>query len=137
MYYVYISELCAFLFISVILNPSDFEFLLSKGDSSINNQCRNSILERFDPLLGPRTSFIQPSTQHTKFLTIAEADYSVDTTHINDSNATLLLGDTKLDSIHSNCGDDSRTSSSSETYVTASIEDHQSKKVNTFFLGQF
>lgn len=37
----------------MILNPSDFDFLLSKGEpSSALNNCRDSILERFDPLSG-------------------------------------------------------------------------------------
>lgn len=34
----------------MILNPSDFEFLLSKGETPKRNVCRDSILERFDPL---------------------------------------------------------------------------------------
>lgn len=39
-------------FFAVILNPNDFDFLLSRGNSSGHINPRDSILERFDPILG-------------------------------------------------------------------------------------
>lgn len=45
---------------SVILNPTDFDFLLSKGTSGQQVNPRDSILERFDPISG-RKSIHAPS----------------------------------------------------------------------------
>lgn len=174
---------------SVILNPSDFDFLLSKGESTPRNQSRDSILERFDPLVGRPSviqgSAIQGTSLFAKFSPIRERDsleshasdnnvaspvidsdikpqvIAVSTataateegSKLNDSKITILdisngnktnvseleqlnlnnsCGATKntsivkLDSdkkLDTSCGDESRSSSVSETYVTASIGD--------------
>lgn len=44
-----------FFVITVILNPNDFDFLLSKGNSTGHINPRDSILERFDPILGRKS----------------------------------------------------------------------------------
>lgn len=79
------------LFLIVILNPADFDFLLSKGDpTSHAAKCRDSLLERFDPLLGPRHSILPPPPQslianaNKQFSIIEEAD------SLNDSAAAAI-----------------------------------------------
>lgn len=51
--------MCFFL-VAVILNPNDFDFLLSRGCNSGQINPRDSILERFDPISG-RKSIIPAS----------------------------------------------------------------------------
>lgn len=146
---------CLFHLFSVILNPSDFDFLLSKGDSIANNYARDSILERFDPL-SSRKSVIQVQPVATKFSIIKESDCNITTesTQFNESevtsshhNSTLNQGNTidanktvsigKLDSretFTNSCGGESQTSSSSETYVTASLDEPKLKTVSFCFV---
>lgn len=154
----------------MILNPSDFDFLLSKGDSTNNNYNRDSILERFDPLTGSRPSVIPNSLPVTKFSPIQERDSTdslgetkqvgavelkleapllqlttaePEATTLNNSRTSILnisnenkavvpesLNEiesaVKLDSdkkLDNSCGDESHSSSASESYVTASIGD--------------
>lgn len=154
----------------MILNPSDFDFLLSKGDSTNNNYSRDSILERFDPLTGSRPSVLPNSLPVAKFSPIQERD-SIDslgetkeveavkqtldaallnitaeepqatvlnnskTSILNSSNENKALESESLNEIQSvvkldsdrkldnSCGDESRSSSASESFVTASIGD--------------
>lgn len=51
----------------MILKSSDFDFLLSKGSkSNFHSDCRDSLLLRFDPLVGapvPIGSVIQPTSR--------------------------------------------------------------------------
>lgn len=114
----------------MILNPSDFDFLLSKGDPSNRHQPRDSILERFDPL-SSRKSIAPPK----KIVAIEEShsfsESSFDVPHeaqSSDSNIAECL--VKLDS--SNKSDTelhSESSSVSESYVTASLGDPKPKAV--------
>lgn len=47
------------MFLTVILNSNDFDFLLSRGSNTGQNNPRDSILERFDPISG-RKSIVTP-----------------------------------------------------------------------------
>lgn len=117
----------------IILNPSDFDYLLSRGDSSGSLNSRNSILERFDPL--SRQSILPVPVSSTanavqkRFAIIEENET------LNGDQTLISAGDSihvpkstdniKLDSQSSsleNCSDSHTTSSSSETYATAPIE---------------
>lgn len=132
----------------MILNSSDFDFLLSKGDSSGNSvKCRDSLLERFDPLSGPRASILPPPPPQianaAKHFSIIEESDSLNDSSVVVNEAPIAQPDiaddqpveaivapeiAKLDSNTSSLGhfdDDSlatSTSSSSETYATAPIE---------------
>lgn len=138
----------SFRFVSVILNSTDFDFLLSKGaPNSGQNNPRDSILERFDPISG-RKSFINlPSSLKsdattTKLVpTILETSIAESTS--SDGNEPLLpIQDgekiidfntsIKLDQNNSGDGDYSQASSITETYEIASIEDPL--KVNVLFI---
>lgn len=116
----------------MILNPSDFDFLLSKGDPSNRHQPRDSILERFDPLSSRKSIAPQPQK---KIAAIEEShsfsESSFDVTHeaqSSDTNIAECL--VKLDS--SDKADTelhSEPSSVSESYVTASLGEPKPKAV--------
>lgn len=126
----------------MILNPSDFDYLLSRGDSSGSTNSRDSILERFDPLsrqsILPSTILSAGNAVQKRFAAIEEQNSSNDTdtsvvdqplisTRVSPINAAVAKNkkNIKLDSQSSsldNCSDSQTTSSSSETYATAPIE---------------
>lgn len=125
-------------FVLVILNSTDFDFLLSKGTpNSGQNNPRDSILERFDPILGRRSIINPPSVKTdattTKFEpTILETSIAESTSSdgnepllpIQDTDKIVELNtSTKLDQNNSGDGDYSQASSTTETYETASIGD--------------
>lgn len=129
-----------FVFVPVILNPNDFDYLLTRGDSQHRNYCRDSILERFDPLRGSsptRKSVIQsPNLPATVSALSAIAENGADSvncsyespvtskqlkTNLNTAVSTL----TKLDSCDANSNEDySQASSLTETFKTASSGDN-------------
>ncbi|XP_031639395.1 uncharacterized protein LOC116351438 isoform X2 [Contarinia nasturtii] len=132
----------------LILNSNDFDFLLSRGCNSGPNNPRDSILERFDPILGRKSiapSFAICKTEPVSLIvapsvsTICEVD-SVNETLVSeiqspDVKPNETLNETsnneqvaKLESIEkldtSNTGgdeDNSEASSTTETYETASF----------------
>lgn len=139
----------------MILNPSDFDFLLTKGDSTKNNYNRDSILEKFDPLTGSRTSLLPNQLPAPKFQPILERsstesfDSSTETVEqkseapitnttagttepdlVNNSKVNVTLDSPKKLDI--SCGDESRSSSASESYVTASIGEPLKKVIKLF-----
>lgn len=92
---------CCYFSIAVILNPNDFDFLLSKGTGSQQINPRDSILERFDPISG-RKSIVLPSSSVKGDLlptptisTIPEAECSTTDSTINESDASLIITDVK------------------------------------------
>lgn len=124
--------------ISVILNSTDFDFLLSKGASnSGQNIPRDSILERFDPISRRKSIINVPSLKSdataTKLVpTILETSIAESTSSDghepllptqNSDNIIDLNTSTKLDQNNSGDGDYSQASSTTETYETASIGD--------------
>lgn len=135
---------------AVILNPSDFEFLLSKGETPKRNVSRDSILERFDPL-SARKSIIHsiptatrlphtreensPQTQHSAVINAnhrpderASFEAVVSTAP---TDATIVKLDSPEPSIeNSRATSESPTSSSSDTYVTASLDKPKSNSVS-------
>lgn len=73
-----------FLFSTVILNSNDFDFLLSKGSNSSELNPRDSILERFDPILGRKSIVPTPFFNKAEPVSIA-APSSISTIHEVDS----------------------------------------------------
>ena len=65
--------LCSSL--AVILNPSDFDYLLTKGSSNVNVD-RSSLLLRFDPLLGVPVPVNQSEQQQQKLQQVLGQDNS-------------------------------------------------------------
>lgn len=76
------------------MNSNDFDFLLTKGNSPGNYLCRDSILEKFDPITGRKSIITAPLPSSSKsasstndslqsipntslFTTIEEADCSI------------------------------------------------------------
>lgn len=121
------------IFLAVILNQSDFDFLLTKGDPSNRHQPRDSILERFDPLSDRKS--IAPQHLLRKIDSIAEVDSfsksicsgdSAEGELIENSKSECLI---KLDSSEKVEIEINSDSSVSESYVTASIGDSKSRKV--------
>lgn len=127
---------CFCVSFTVILNSTDFDFLLSKGASTPGQKNpRDSILERFDPILG-RTSVLYPQPSKVEssvplVSTILESSITESTS--SDGQEQLLSIDEsfnqsknnsvelKLDQNNSGDGDHSQASSTTETYETASI----------------
>ncbi|XP_055314286.1 uncharacterized protein LOC129575221 [Sitodiplosis mosellana] len=135
----------------LILNSNDFDFLLSRGAPSGEINPRDSILERFDPILGrksivpaPLINKAEPISAAPSISTILEVDYSItESVKSNESlssekspiaNANAAVDDSgdnesiaklesieKLDTNIGGDGDNSQASSTTETYETASI----------------
>lgn len=146
---------------AVILNPNDFDFLLSRGTPSGQVNPRDSILERFDPISGrksivyaPLGNKTEPIAAFSSISTILEVDNSIsESVKSNDSlvlekspvakaNETVdesgdnkpiakLESIEKVDTILGGDGDNSQASSTTETYETASIGEPL-KVINTF-----
>lgn len=130
----------------MILNPDDFDFLLSKGSASNKNINRDSILERFDPL--SRKSIYQPSSKQPPIVEVQTNSSSIEeeTTvaplaQVNESLAPIVRQtnitssnfielDSPKTAVKSTDELNSNSSSLSETYVTAPIEDSKSKSVS-------
>lgn len=125
-------------FVLVILNSTDFDFLLSKGaPSSGQNYPRDSILERFDPITGRKsitnlpslkldatTTKLVPTILETSIAESTSSDGNEPLLPIQDSDKIIDLNtSTTLDQNNSGDGDYSKASSTTETYETASIGD--------------
>ena len=130
----------------MILNPSDFDFLLSKG-STVPIDSRDSILERFDPLLGKPSiapvaikrfepileKSIQDSDSRESFGDLINTETESEVSTADDSSKNIKL-DTDS-SLHFGA-DDSTKSSASETFETASIgEEPAAKRNDTMNIG--
>lgn len=58
---------------AVILNSNDFDFLLSRGAPSGQTNPRDSILERFDPILGRKSIIPAPLVNKVESISIVAA----------------------------------------------------------------
>lgn len=67
------SILCFSFIVTVILNPNDFDFLLSRGCNSGQPNPRDSILERFDPISGRKSIVPAPLINRSEPTTIPAA----------------------------------------------------------------
>lgn len=81
---------------AVILNPTDFDFLLSKGTGAQQINPRDSILERFDPILG-RPSVVADFAPKALpvIATIPEADSSVNDSTAGEIDVSLVATEAK------------------------------------------
>lgn len=123
----------------MILNPSDFDFLLSKGDPTNRHQPRDSLLERFDPLSARKS--IAPQQLSKKIESIVENhSFSEELLPGINENTECLI---KLDSIEKTNIEHqqqqqheprSESPSISESYVTASLGDPKSRVVCVTFV---
>lgn len=86
------ADVCVVICFTVILNPTDFDFLLSKGRGSQQINPRDSILERFDPILG-RPSVVAdfaPKAVPPVISTIPEVDSSVSDSTAGEIDVSLV-----------------------------------------------
>lgn len=136
----------------MILNSSDFEFLLSKGETPKRNVCRDSILERFDPLSsrksvihsipsGPRLPQTredfspQSQPQHPPAAVVNQQPQLISAIEVDvpptPTNATIVkLDSPELSFEKTFAASGSSASSSSDSYVTASLENIKSNSVS-------
>lgn len=77
---LYIRFFLLLFVIAVILNPNDFDFLLSRGNNPGHINPRDSILERFDPILGRKSiapavliNRLEPSVQEASTTNVEAA----------------------------------------------------------------
>lgn len=145
--YNIISNFTRFFF-AVILNPNDFDFLLSRGNSSGQINPRDSILERFDPISGRKSvapsvliNRLEPSvaaettTATTTHAAAAEAATPIVTSH---SISTIREVDSFLESSPSSNRADDQLISIKQSPVTnqcastiAERKNSSSKSANT------
>lgn len=136
--------LCILSFI-VILNPNDFDFLLSRGCNSDQKFARDSILERFDPIIGRRSIVPTPLIPKSEPVSIAtppsvntilEVDTTIEPATIESNESSNLPEESPVVTLNvdecsdneqitkpesteelepSNCGDGNISQASSET----------------------
>lgn len=128
---LFFSRLLLFHVVAVILNPNDFDFLLSRGNSTGHINPRDSILERFDPILGRKS--VAPSALINRLEPSPETTTPPTATNVPNI-STIREVDSYFESSSPKCANDQLISikqSPATSHPSASINEHNSGSGNS------